>query len=102
MADILSIFLFPGDPLHIDMEIVIASFDSISEVNMVSITGQNLYLKMSLIFFLTNLGTSSNEVFRQVENECVWKSTITVIVLTLHILRYKNTHVPFNSMHDLY
>jgi len=29
-------FLFTGDPLYVGMDLTIASFDSISEVNMVS------------------------------------------------------------------
>lgn len=28
---------FPGDPLHVGMDLTIASFDAISEVNMVSL-----------------------------------------------------------------
>ena len=37
---------FKGDPLHIGMDLTIASFDSISEVNMVS--GNNFFDRWSL------------------------------------------------------
>ena len=33
---IITFYFIPGEPLHIDMELALASFDSISEVNMVS------------------------------------------------------------------
>jgi len=34
--ELMRLFLFAGEPLDMDLEISLASFDSISEVNMVS------------------------------------------------------------------
>ena len=35
---------FPGDPLYVGFDLTIASFDSISEVSMVSISYSDIYI----------------------------------------------------------